>query len=329
MIRECMFYDKIKNNQVICKLCPHECQLEDGEEGFCKSRINKSGELISKSYEKISCLANDPIEKKPLFHYKPGENIISIGSFGCNFHCEFCQNYKIAQMMPEVETYSVESLVSKIINERDSIGIAFTYNEPTVNFEYVYDVCRELKQRDESKKIIFITNGYMNLEPLNTLIPFVDAMNIDLKSFSDDFYRKICGGSLNPVLKFIEAAHKKTHIEITTLLVPELNDSKEDIEKIAKFINSLNPSIPLHLSRYFPNYKMNIQPTEINSLLEGRKIAQKYLEYVYIGNVHCMDMSTYCPECKELLVDRMGYNIEVIIQSKKCPKCNKEINITL
>lgn len=208
-----------------------------------------------------------------------------MGSFGCNFICGFCQNYNISQFKSNSQYVSKEQLVENILKTKDNIGIAYTYNEPSIWYEYVYDSAKLLKETDENSSVVLVTNGYISEEPLKELLPYVDAMNIDLKSFSNKYYDSICGGSLSPVLKTIEASAKKCHIEITTLLVTDENDSLDEIEAIAKFLSSIDKDIPLHLSRYFPRYKLEKAPTDVNFMFKAEETAKKYLNRVNLGNI--------------------------------------------
>lgn len=243
------------------------------------------GKLKTINYGEITAMALDPIEKKPLYHFHPGSKILSVGSFGCNFSCGFCQNYSIAHYRARSQNFSPEDLIEACRQIDDNIGIAFTYNEPSIWYEYIYDTSKKLKEMHPEYKVVLITNGYIQVEPLTKILPYVDAMNIDLKSFQRDYYKKICGGDIEHVLKTIEKSHDKCHIEITTLLVNGLNDSEEEVEKIAAFLANLDKNIPLHLTRYFPNYKIHRPPTDIDVMLKAREVASKYLNHVHLGNV--------------------------------------------
>lgn len=279
------YYEKL-NDKIHCFLCPHNCVIEDGHFGKCKVRTNEQGELFTINYGEITAKALDPIEKKPLYYFKPSTRILSVGSFGCNFTCTFCQNYSISQAVVESEFTSKEELVQTSLDIKDNIGIAFTYNEPSIWYEYVYDSAKLLKQTDKNSSVVLVTNGYISEEPLKELLPYVDAMNIDLKSFDNKYYNEICGGSIKPVLKNIEMAAKTCHVEITTLLVSGENDNLENVEEIAKFLSNINKDIPLHLSRYFPRYKLNNPPTDIKFMYEAEEMARRYLNRVSLGNVY-------------------------------------------
>jgi pyruvate formate lyase activating enzyme len=284
MKKEAMFYESIKD-KVHCFLCPHNCGIDNGHFGKCNARTNENGKLYTINYGEITSAALDPIEKKPFNYFKPSTRILSFGSFGCNFKCSFCQNYSISQFKTESKFMSKEELVEIILSTPDNVGVAFTYNEPSIWYEYVYDCSKLLKNTNPHKVVALVTNGYINQEPLTKLLPFVDAMNIDLKSFNADYYKKLCTGSLTPVLKTIETAAKECHVEITTLLVSEENDRLEEVEKIAKFLSSIDSDIPLHLSRYFPNYMLKNPPTDVEFMIKAGELAKKYLNRVKLGNI--------------------------------------------
>jgi pyruvate formate lyase activating enzyme len=284
MKKEAMFYEQLKD-KVHCYLCPHNCVIENRHIGKCNVRSHEDGKLYSLNYGEITSASLDPIEKKPLYYFKPGSYILSVGSYGCNFVCGFCQNHSISQQTAKSELVSKEELVDTILTTKDNIGIAFTYNEPSIWYEYVYDCAKLLKETNKDSSVVIVTNGYISEEPLKMLLPYVDAMNIDLKSYSNRYYKELCGGSLQPVLKTIEIATKACHVEITTLLVSEENDSLEEVEEIAKFLSSIDKDIPLHLSRYFPRYKLMNSPTDLKFMRDAEITARKYLNRVMLGNV--------------------------------------------
>lgn len=288
MIKQAMYYNQLKDSKVHCVLCPHYCLINEGDAGKCNVRKNMDGQLFTMNYGEITSISLDPIEKKPLHFYKPGTSILSVGSFGCNLKCSFCQNYSIAQIEEfrgRRDSVSSKELVDIIIKRKDSIGIAFTYNEPSIWYEYIYEVSKLLKESDPSKDVVLITNGFINEDPLRKLLPYIDAMNIDLKGFNNRFYHEICGGSLEPVLKTIEIAGKSTYVEVTTLLVTGENDNLGEVEDIARFIASIDKNIPLHLSRYFPTYKMDNPPTDLKFMYKAKAVADKYLKKIILGNV--------------------------------------------
>lgn len=284
MKTEAMFYESLKD-KIHCFLCPHNCVIENGHFGKCNVRVHEEGKLFTINYGEVTSASLDPIEKKPLHYFKPSSQIFSVGSFGCNFICGFCQNYSISQSVAKSEFIPKESLVKAVLTTPNNIGVAFTYNEPSIWYEYVYDCSKLLKETDPSASVVLVTNGYISEEPLKQLLPYVDAMNIDLKSFNNEYYKDLCGGSLQPVLKNIEIAAKACHVEITTLLVSGENDNLEEVEQIAKFLSNIDKDIPLHLSRYFPRYKLENSPTDVDFMRKAEKVARGYLNKVSLGNV--------------------------------------------
>ena len=325
MKRQVDFFEHIDENTIKCKVCPHSCVIKEGNVGRCKVREVKDGVLYASNYGEISALSLDPIEKKPLFHYKPGTNILSLGSYGCNFTCGFCQNYDIAQFKPQTKFISVEEIISKAkdYKEQNSIGLAFTYNEPLMFYEYVLDVSKRCKEEDLD--VVVVTNGFINKAPLEKLLPYVDAMNIDLKSFSDDFYKSECSGRVEDVKSTIEIASKYCNVEVTTLLISDHNDTEKEVRNIAKFISDINKNIPLHLSRYYPTYKFKDQATNIDKIKSLSDIAKEYLNYVYIGNVLDADNNTYCPSCNKLLIERNIYEAKDKNNAKDCKYCGQDL----
>ena len=263
--------------------------------------------------------------RKPLYHFKPGKGFYLWEALD-NFSCEFCQNYSIAHHRVKANTCPLNSWRQQC-SAQHNIGIAFTYNEPLIWFEYIYDTAKIIKETYPHLSVVLVTNGYVEAAPLEKLLPYVDAMNIDLKSMQQQYYRKICGGDLQPVLRTIEMALEKCHIEITTLLVNGLNDSEREVEEIAQYISRLDKNIPLHLSRYFPSYKMSRPSTEIKVMKRAAEIAKRYLKYVYLGNLAGYDNSTYCHECGELLIERTGFAAKPLIDKSFCSKCNIRVPI--
>ena len=281
---EAMFYERIRN-KIHCYLCPHNCVMDDGHRGKCNVRVHEDDKLYTINYGEITSVSLDPIEKKPLHFFRPGSYILSVGSYGCNFICDFCQNFRISQSIADSNYVSKESLVETVLKTENNIGIAFTYNEPSIWYEYVYDCAKLIKETDPGVSVALVTNGYISEEPLKKLLPYIDAMNIDLKSFSNKYYNKLCGGSLEPVLRTIEISSKSCHVEVTTLLVSGKNDNLEEIEDIAKFISFIDSDIPLHLSRYFPRYKMESPATDIEFMERAEEVSKKHLKKVVLGNV--------------------------------------------
>jgi pyruvate formate lyase activating enzyme len=286
MKRNAMFFEKLDNKFVHCYLCPHNCHIKNGGIGFCGVRKNEEGELYSLNYGEITSVSLDPIEKKPLARFMPGSYILSVGSFGCNMTCGFCQNHSISRERASssfLESKDLVELALKSKGEQGNIGIAFTYNEPSIWYEYVYDVCQQsdLTELD----IVLVSNGYISPEPLKAILPYISAMNIDLKAFNDDFYKKTCSGDVDSVKRTIEIASTDCHVEVTTLLVNGCNDSPEEIEALCQWLASVDSEIPLHLSRYFPRYKFDAPPTPVETLYKAKEIADKYLTHVFLGNI--------------------------------------------
>jgi pyruvate formate lyase activating enzyme len=329
MIKEAMYYKTLENGEVICELCPHYCRIQDGGIGLCKARKNQSSILVTLNYGEISSFGLDPIEKKPLYHYKPGTTIMSVGSFGCNFDCGFCQNYSISKGSPETAFMTTDSLIGKAMELRSekNIGIAFTYNEPTIWYEYIKEGAQKAKKA--GLDVVLVTNGYINSKPLKELLPYVDALNIDLKSMKDEFYQKICNGDVKSVKKAIELADNYCHVEITTLLIGGYNNEKDEIRALAKWIESINPDIPLHLSRYHPAYKFTEPQTSVESMKSCLQIAKENIKYVYLGNVWGNENNTYCYHCGKELIRRDDFEVKILIKNNLCQNCGAKINIIL
>lgn len=289
MKTEARFYE-IKADKVRCNLCPHRCTISEGKRGRC--RVREAGrdeegnlKLYTLNYGEVSSIAMDPIEKKPLIKFHPGSEILSIGTYGCNLGCLFCQNYFIAHGNPDTSFVSPEEMVERLREYPQSLGLAFTYNEPTIWYEYVYDTSVLIKKMMPEKKIVLITNGYINEEPLRKLLPYVDAMNIDLKG-DDSFYRRICAGTMPEVMNSIRIADEMgVHVEVTTLLVGTENSNEEQLLQIGEFIKSVNPQMVLHISRYFPHYKMDIPATEIEVMRKAYRLLKGILPNVEVGNL--------------------------------------------
>lgn len=271
----------------VCEICPHHCKLDEGQIGFCNARICKDGKVISENYGRITALALDPIEKKPLYHYSPGSKILSVGSYGCNLRCSFCQNHNISMAKNNGIDYgkvSSHDLVEQAyeLKGRGNIGLAYTYNEPFIGYEYIRDCGHLAKER--GLKNIVVTNGYICEEPLRELLPIIDAINIDLKSFSNPFYKKI-KGDLDTVKRTITIAAAHCYIEVTTLIIPGENDSEAEIKELSGWLSSISPDIPLHISRFFPRWKMgDREATPVETVYRLADIARKNLTHVHEGN---------------------------------------------
>lgn len=273
--------------KVICQVCMHHCQIEEGKSGICRARKNEGGSIVCSNYGQVTSLALDPIEKKPLRMFRPGTMILSAGSYGCNLRCPFCQNHEIS-MAGEIDSetlyLSPQDLADKAAEYRSigNIGIAYTYNEPLVGYEYVRDTSRLVKEAGMVN--VLVTNGSASLPVLEEILPYIDAMNIDLKGFSQEYYRKL-GGDLETVKNFIERSAQTCHVELTTLIVPGENDSTCEMEAEAGWIASLNAEIPLHVTRFFPQYHMKDRPaTDVERVYELADMARKYLKHVFVGN---------------------------------------------
>lgn len=327
-----LFYTKVEGNKVKCLLCPHQCSLGDGREGICRVRKNIGGELFTEVYGKACALRFDPVEKKPLYHFYPGSVILSVGTVGCNLHCKFCQNWEISQTCageyPYLKPVSPEQIIAQGLQRNDNIGIAFTYNEPTIFFEYMVDIAR-LAIRNGLKNVA-ITNGYINREPLKALLDLIDAFNVDLKAFREDFYRRVTAARLKPVKETILAIRKQgKHLELTNLVIPGLNDDPVVFEEMVQWIaGELGPETPLHLSRYFPNFQMDAPSTPAQVLINLSGIARKHLSYVFLGNLNSDDGSdTICPKCGAVAVQRIGYSTykKGLTADGRCRKCEYRI----
>lgn len=351
MLYESKFYTKLydenfdlnnnhnKNKKIVqCNLCGKMCKIASNSYGFCNSQKNIDGKLYSCNYHRIANYHIDPIEKKPLYHFLPGSSTFSIGGFGCNFSCLNCQNYILSRnsynLNNSIEILP-ETIVKNAINE-DCLSISWTYNEPTPYFHFAEET--SLLAHRKNLKNVYVSNGYMSEESLDETLKFIDAFNIDLKFFDDRLYRKICGGKLDIVLdnlKTIYDAKNKygTHLEISTLLINDLNTKKDHIKSISNFIlDELGPEVPLHFSRFFPMYKMNDKsPTKIEYLLKAKEIAiDMGLDYVYLGNMKG-DKNTYCPNCGEILIERERYcNMDKNrINDGHCINCGYKLNFIL
>lgn len=332
-MKEAMFFEKLGDNKVKCHLCRHRCIINEGKKGICRVRENRGGTLYSLVYRKLISENIDPIEKKPLFHFYPGSTAFSVATAGCNFRCLNCQNYEISQLSKNHDQIvgkdiAPEKIVEEALNYHCK-SIAYTYTEPTIFFEYAYEIAKIASQKSINN--VFVTNGYITREALATIKPYLHAANIDLKSFSSETYKKICGARLEEVIDCIRS-YKEMGIwtEITTLIIPEINDSASELKKIAEFIKSVGPEIPWHVSRFYPQYRlMEKPPTSVDTLRMARNIGlEAGLRYVYEGNVPGEGgENTYCYKCKKVLIKRYGYQIiENNIISTKCPSCNTVID---
>ncbi len=328
-MREARFYES-KGKTVICKLCPRNCIIKEGNTGFCGVRKNINGKLYSLVYGKLVAANVDPIEKKPLFHFMPGTLTFSIATYGCNLRCKFCQNWSISQRTNGYsEEWSAEQVVEYAI-KYECKSVSYTYTEPTIFYEFAYD-CSKLAKK-ENLANIFVTNGYMSEEALKEISKYLDAMNIDLKFFDSKIYKELCAVPDNtPILNNIKLAYELgIHVEVTNLIIPGYNDKEEMIRDMCRFlVNEVSSEIPLHFTRFYPHYKMlDVPPTPVKTLEKAREIAiEEGMKYVYIGNVPGHEAeNTYCPNCGKLLIRRWGFEIlEYNIERGRCKFCGEKI----
>ncbi|MBE0521996.1 MAG: AmmeMemoRadiSam system radical SAM enzyme [Candidatus Methanoperedenaceae archaeon] len=333
MIKEAVLYDPLVENRVKCNVCAHRCTIPEGKVGVCRTRKNNGGKLYTLIYNIVSSEASDPIEKKPLYHFLPGTLSYSLGTVGCNFRCMHCQNWNISQVTID-EAYTMEITPEQAIQRAIAAGcrsIAWTYNEPAIWHEYTYDSAVLAKKA--GLKTVYVTNGYITPEALLRIAPYLDAFRVDIKSFSDDFYRKVCGARLEPVLESTKLAKKLgMHIETITLLIPAMNDSIDEITQLVRWVrDNLGESTPMHFTRFHPMYKMSeLYPTPLETLEMAYGIAKSEgMRFVYLGNVggHRYE-NTYCPRCDTLLIDRTGFRVgEVRLKEGKCTRCGEGIPV--
>ena len=331
-MKEAMLWEKLPEGKVQCHLCAHECVLPPGKKGICHVRENVDGKLVSYTYGKLIAAHVDPIEKKPLFHFLPGSLSYSIATPGCNFTCRHCQNASISQMprdlgVVEGEFVSPEVIVKNALFHHCK-SISYTYTEPTIFFEYAFETA--VIAHDQGLKNLFVTNGFMTLQAIEKLSGILDGANIDLKAFSDDFYREICGGRLEPDKAAILAMHAKgIWVEVTTLIIPGYNDDADQLTAIADFIVSIDPGIPWHISAFYPTYRLtDAPPTSAESLSKARKVGRaRGVKFVYTGNIPGDEgENTYCPACGKRLIHRVGYNIfENLLENGACSFCHTSL----
>ncbi len=330
-MKEALFYEKSGNKQVTCLLCPHNCIIEEGKVGKCRVRVNQHGILYTNVYGLTSVQHVNAIEKKPLYHFHPGSKTYSIATFGCNFKCSYCINWQLSQTGSNINDTIRNSSPKEIVQTAllsKCESIAYTYVEPTIFFEYAYDIAREA--HGQGLKNVFKTNGFMNLAPLELLSPYMDAANVDLKTFSNHTYQKL-GGRLTPVLDFLKKAKALgIWLEVTTVLIPGVNDSELEIEQIAGFIaRELGKETPWHLCRFFPAYKMETtQPTSLSTLEKAYQVGRTAgLHYVYFGNLPIPGkQDTYCPACRQKVIVRKGFDLtDNKLVNSTCPNCHFEI----
>ncbi|MFQ6105750.1 MAG: AmmeMemoRadiSam system radical SAM enzyme [Candidatus Hydrothermarchaeaceae archaeon] len=321
------------NGKIKCGLCARQCLILEGKTGFCRVRKNREGKLYSLNYALASSVAPDPIEKKPLFHFYPGTLVFSLGTIGCNFRCPHCQNYSISQASIEegkhLTEYSPEKAVA-LAKAYSCRGIAWTYNEPTIWFEYTYDSAKLAKKA--GLYTVYVTNGYITREGIDKIAPYLDAMNIDVKGFTDNFYRKFCSAKLQPVLDTVErAVEKGIHVELTYLMIPGKNTEPKEVGSFVDWVEAIDVNIPVHFTRFHPDYKMlDVPATPLSDLENAREIGLEELRYVYTGNIPGHEgENTYCYNCGEMLIERQGFRVGSINFENKCPKCGKPVHVVL
>jgi len=336
-MHEAKFYKKLKGNLIQCQLCNHFCAIKDGEVGVCRTRINKDGKLYSLVYGYPIILNVDPVEKKPLYHFQPGSFSYSLGTLGCNFACANCQNWDISQAknienkIKQMDKIDPDKIVEQAIGN-DCKSISYTYNEPTVFAEYALDIMR--LAREHNLKNIWVSNGFMSKQCLDDILPYLDAINVDLKSMDDEFYKNNCNARVKPVLNNLKIIKQAgVHLEITTLIIPTLSDSAEMLEQLANFIVAeLDTDVPWHLSKFSPEISWKLKnslPTGDDLIYRAFEIGKKAgLKYVYVGNLPGdQKENTYCPKCGELAIRRMGYHIERLDNKGRCAYCDKNLDI--
>ncbi len=329
-LKKAMYYEQIGDQKIKCYLCPFECRVKEGSVARCMGRENIEGEFYATNYGKTTSLAMDPIEKKPLFHFYPTSQILSIAANSCNMGCSFCQNWSISQVEANTHEITPEQIVDYAIKNH-SIGVAYTYSEPLMWYEFVLDTSRVI--HEAGLKNIIVSNGTLNEKPLRKLLPYIDAINIDLKGMNSRYYKKVCKSLLKPVLETIRLIKEMdtTFLEITNLIIPGLNDSDGDLDLLINWIADLDPSIPLHLSAYHPDYKLDIPKTPIDTLKRAYEKAKDKLDYVFVGNAHIEGASnTYCPGCRHLLIKRDWHHTQILgLDGNDCNHCGEEINIVM
>lgn len=315
-------YSQREGDKLRCLLCPHRCLLGPGKRGVCRARECAGDNIISLNYASCTSLALDPIEKKPLYHFYPGGTILSVGTWGCNLACPFCQNWSISQ--GEIPGRIIEPERLAVLADR-SLGVAYTYSEPIVWYEYVKDAAELVKERGLVN--VLVTNGMINPEPLAELMPLIDALNIDIKAMDRDFYRRVVKGDLDTVLAAAKAAKGQCHLEITNLIIPGLNDGEAQIRALIDWVaENLGRDTPLHFSRYFPAYRWDAPPTPPETMIKALELGRAELDYVYLGNFPYPGGSdTYCPRCRTRVLGRGWGKVKSWLKGKECPKCGCEV----
>jgi len=327
-LEKARYWEPAEEGRVHCLLCPHECRIADGHRGLCRVRENIHGTLCTHNYSHISAAHWDPIEKKPLFHFHPGAEILSLGTVGCNLACAFCQNWSISQATTGTRRLTPDEALALAESRQGNLGIAYTYNEPFIWYEFVLETAQLVKARGLHN--VLVTNGYVREDPLREILPFIDAMNIDIKAMSDRFYRELCRGRPEPPRRTVEIAYEVgCLVEVTNLVIPNWNDAEKEIEELVDWLAGVGRDIPLHFSRYHPDHKLTEPPTPTETLTLASEIAKKKLDYVYIGNVFGGGgEDTICPNCGKTVVARRGFALSSLtVADGKCKFCGGEVKI--
>jgi pyruvate formate lyase activating enzyme len=328
---EAKYYNKLDNKKIQCKLCPRECVIDNLERGYCGVRENREGVYYTLVHSQVCTYHIDPVEKKPLFHFLPGHEAFSFATVGCNVECKFCQNWQISQIRPEqTKSYYIPPKgIAEYAKQNNCKIIAYTYSEPVIFYEYMYDTI--ICGNEKGIKSVMISNGFINPDPLKKVCEVISGIKIDLKAITETFYKKYVGAQLKPVLNsLVEIKKSKTWLEVVYLVIPTLNDSEKEFRELAKWIKqNLGSDVPVHFTRFYPQYKLtNLSPTPINTLITAKQIADSEgLNYVYIGNVPGNEgENTYCPKCKTMLIERAGFYVKSnLIKNNRCSKCNNYI----
>jgi len=331
-MKEASFYTSISRNRTACALCPHNCIITEGQRGICGVRINKKGVLFTEVYGRPVSINSDPIEKKPLYHFYPGHQILSIGTLGCNLKCNFCQNCEISQASGADQSFTPKKSLDEILllveEKQKNIGLAYTYNEPIIFYEYMTDLAINVHKK--GLKNVMVSNGFINQEPLFHLLNLIDAFNIDLKSFENEFYKKYTHSNIEPVLNSIKTIFNSgKHLELTFLVIPGLNDNQEVFDEMTDWIvkETSNKTV-LHISRYFPRYQMHLPPTPFKTMEALYHRARKKLDFVYVGNTpETIGQDSYCPVCQSILLKRKGYYTtnDGLDKLGSCIKCHEKV----
>jgi pyruvate formate lyase activating enzyme len=327
-LEKARYWEAAEHARVRCLLCPHACLIADSHFGLCKVRQNVNGTLRTHNYNRVAAAQWDPIEKKPLFHFQPGADILSLGTTGCNLACAFCQNWSISQAAAGTRRLTPEEAVQLATSREANLGIAYTYNEPFIWYEFVLETARMI--REHGLYNVLVTNGYVQEAPLRELLPFIDAMNVDVKAMSGEFYQELCRGRPEPPRRTVEIAHRAgCLVEVTNLIIPNWNDGEDALRGLVDWLAGVGRDIPLHFSRYHPDHKLSEPPTPPETLARARQIASGKLDYVYLGNVwDDGGEDTKCPNCRKTVISRSGFSVsKVSVTNGKCDFCGGAVKV--